>query len=186
MAPSLTLKQYDTFPAWLLALQDENGWIPLSGAQGGVKFVGQIQGGTAMIGPTSTAPRSEVNFTATMTQGSPLLTGVSSVTGLTEGSTLTGGEIPAGTVVESFDPVGLTILMTNPAEAGGTNVAIIGNRGNTVYTPTSTDTSVPGMYFCECSIHWDVAGNNIQKVPNAKANNPQVQIDPSLLGTAGE
>lgn len=184
--PVLTIKQYDTYPAWLMALQDDEGWIPLASAAGGVKFVGQIQGGTTMIGPTATVPRTETTFTATVTSGSPTLTNLSTTTGLTEGSTLVGPGIPIGAYVQELDTVGMTITMNTNATASGTNVSCIANRGNTLYTPSSTDTSVPGTYFCECSIHWDAASTNIQKVPNAKVNNPTIQIDPSITGTLGE
>jgi hypothetical protein len=132
----------------------------------------------------TTTPVTTRTFTASSTLGSATLTGVSAFTGIDEGSTLTGPGIAAGAYIQEVDTAANTITMSAPATASGTTVTITGNRGMVTYQPLSADTSVAGLYNCECSIHWDAGNTLIQKVPNTKAANPQIQIDADLLGTS--
>ncbi len=196
--PSLIVKQLDTFPAWVLQLNDDNGWIDLSAANS-IKFAGkQVSGGAAVIGPDTAVAATTNAFTCDTTPGSNILTTVSSFTGIDEGCTVTVPFLTTPAVVQSFDTVAGTItcclppapgepLSTGaPANATKSQTAAAGvlHKGEANYTPTVTDTGTAAQFSCETAIHWDAPGTMIQKVPNAAANNPVVQIDPDVLGGA--
>jgi hypothetical protein len=55
--------------------------------------------------------------------------------------------------------------------------------GQISYTWGATDLNTADTYNVEFSIHW--SNGTIQKVPNAAANNPQIEVDADLAG-AGE
>ncbi len=52
--------------------------------------------------------RSAISFTGTLTSGSPLLTGLSSLTGLVTGATITGTGIPSGTSIAAVNAASFT------------------------------------------------------------------------------
>lgn len=66
-------------------------------------------------------------FTANTTSGSATLASVSSFTGVTSGSVLTGVGIPANTSVLSVNTGASTLVMSNTATATGTGVTITAN-----------------------------------------------------------
>jgi hypothetical protein len=177
--PDITVKQYDTYPPWVMALTDDEGPIDLSTAST-VKFVAKAVSGATTIGPSNAAITAEVTFTATLTAGNPNLTSVSSFTGLVEGDTIFGPGIPADAYIMEILPT--AIVLNDAPLASGASVTVVAKRGMIAYTPTTADTSTPGVFACECSIHWDAGGTKIQKVPNSQAANPQLQIDPDLAG----
>ena len=53
--------------------------------------------------------RATISFTGTLTSGSPLLTGLSSLTGLVTGVTVTGTGIPSGTTIKSVTTTTITL-----------------------------------------------------------------------------
>src|SRR6516162_3364024 len=179
---SPTVKQYDTYPPWVFALSDDEGPITLSGASS-VKIIMKVVGATGAVGPLNASITGEQTFTASSVIGSPTLTSISSLTSIIEGSTLIGSGVAPNATVLEIDPYANTIQMSAPATATVASMSVIANRGMISYTPTSTDTSVPGVYNIEASIHWDAGGTQITKVPNQQNANPQLQIDPDLLGT---
>ena len=107
--------------------------IPSSAAiaQGGVNATAgtvtlQNSSGAALSASatTSAAP------TGIVTKGTSVITSVSSVSGILLGMPITGTNIPAGALVECFDPVGLTITMT---AVGSATSAVAGSSS---VTPT--------------------------------------------------
>jgi hypothetical protein len=95
--------------------------IPASAAiaQGGINAAAgtvllQTSGGTTTLSASAT---NSVAPTGTVTKGTSVITNVSSVSGILLGMPITGTGIPAGTTVTSFDPTGLTILMSTTATA---------------------------------------------------------------------
>lgn len=193
---TLIVKQYDTYPAWLITLADQNGPIALAGNVTTVKIAGKGQTTGTPIGPGATTVATENTFTATTAVGSPQITSVSSFTGIAVNSTLTGAGIPTNAVVGSYNTgtgvinlvVAGSITLANPAgtpinaTANGSGVSIIANRGQITYTPTVTDTGTADTYQVEFSIHWTAGG--VQKVPNSAAANPTIEIDSDLLGSS--
>lgn len=193
--PALTLKVGDTFPAWIAILADLNGPIALAGNVSAVKLAGKSSSGLSdQIGPVTTTVATENSLTATTTQGSSQLTVVSSLTGISVGSSLATPNLPPNAIVGSFAGSVInmvaagSITQANPAGTpvvaltSGVAVAIVANRGMVSYTPTGTDTATADVYDVEFTIHWNAGG--VQRVPNKKANNPQIEIDAQLL--AGE
>jgi hypothetical protein len=64
------------------------------------------------------------------------------------------------------------------------NCSIVSATAGTVaYAWGATDTQTPDVYSVEFQITWTAGG--IQKVPNAAAANPTVEIDADLDGTLG-
>jgi len=195
--PSIVLKQYDTFPAWLITLSDTNGPIALYGNVASVKLAGKGQNTSTQLGEDTCTVATETTLTASTAANSAQLTSVSSFTGIAINSTLVGAGIPSNAVVGSYNTGAGTINMVaagsitlaNPsgtpvtATATGSGVSIIANRGMVSYTPTTTDTGTADVYAVEFAIHWTAGG--VQKVPNAAASNPTIEIDADLLG-AGE
>lgn len=195
MTASLVLKTYDTFPAWLATLSDTNGPIAIAGNVTSVKLAGKGQTTNTALGPVSRSIVSENTFTATTTNNNAQLTAVSAFTGIAINSTLVGAGIPSNAVVGSFNSGAGTINMVaagsitlaNPtgtpvnATASATGVSVIANRGMITYTPTTTDTGTADTYAIEFAIHWTAGG--VQKVPNAAASNPTIEIDSDLLGS---
>lgn len=180
-----TVKQYDTYPPWTFALNDDEGPIPLNSAFSVRIYMKQVSG-SASIGPCTCTVTTETTITATTAAGSNVLVSVSSVANLIEGSTLIAPGIPANAIVTEIDPYANVVTMSLPATATQTGVSIITNRGMVTYTPTSTDTGTPGVYNVEAAIHWDSGGTQITKVPNSQGANPQFQIDPDITGTSTE
>ena len=74
-------------------------------------------------------PYGSVVFTATTTTGSPVLTLVSSITGLYPGQSVAGTGIPGGTVISLVQGVtgSTTITLSNNATASGSGVAMTAN-----------------------------------------------------------
>lgn len=195
--PSLILKTYDTFPAWLATLSDQNGPIALYGNVSSVKIVGKGVNTSTQLGEDTCTTVAETTPTATVQSGNAQLTSVSSFTGVGINSTIVGAGIPANAVVGSFVSGSGTINMVaagsitlaNPsgtpitATANGSGVSLVINRGQITYAPTTTDTGTADVYNVEFAIHWSAGG--VQKVPNSAAANPQIEIDADLIG-AGE
>lgn len=195
MTPSIVLKTYDTYPAWLATLSDVNGPIALAGNVTSVKIAGKGISTATILGEDTCTTVSEATPTCTTAVGNSQLTAVSAFTGVAINSTLVGPGIPSNAVVGSFASGAGTINMVaagsitlaNPAgtpvtaTANGTGVSIIVNRGQVTYTPTTTDTGTADTYNVEFAIHWTAGG--VQKVPNAAAQNPQIEIDADLLGS---
>jgi len=179
-----TIKQYDTYPPWIFAFNDDEGPIPLNSAFQVRIYMKQVSG-AGSIGPCNCTITTETTFTATASPGSTALTSVSSMTALLEGSTLVGPGIPANAIIVEIDTTNNVLSISAPAQSSGP-ISIIANRGMVTYTPTSTDTGTPGVYNVEGAIHWDSGGTQITKVPNQQSANPQFQIDPDITGTATE
>lgn len=193
--PSIVLKTYDTFPAWLATLSDTNGPIALYGNVTAVKLVGKGVNTSTQLGEDTCTTVTETTPTATTTLNSSTLSSVSSFTGVAINSTIIGAGIPSNAVVGAYNSGAETITMVaagsitlaNPsgtpvvATAGASGVSLIINRGMVTYTPTTTDTGTADVYNIEFAIHWSAGG--VQKVPNAAANNPQIEIDSDLIGS---
>jgi hypothetical protein len=179
----LIVKQFDTYPPWVLTFNDENGWTNLTSANL-IKLIGKLTGGTLTIGPVTCTKVTEIPFTASTTVNTPVLRSLSSLTGLSEGTTIVGPAIPLLTYVVSVDTTGGTVTMSNPASASEIGASMVAGRGMATYTPTATDTGSPGLFNLEGVVHWDVGGTMIQKFPNSQQANPQLQIDPDLTGVA--
>jgi hypothetical protein len=87
---------------------------------GGYITVGGVSSANGTVTMSAVASASStVAPTGTVTSGSPVITGVSSVTGIIAGMPITGTGIKAGTTVSTFDPGGLTITMSQAATATG-------------------------------------------------------------------
>lgn len=71
-------------------------------------------------------------FTASTTNASPNLTAISSFTGLSAGSAISGSGIPAGTYMQSVNTTAATGVMTSTASATATGVSLTatGSNGN--------------------------------------------------------
>lgn len=70
---------------------------------------------------------------------------------------------------------------TTATTVTGTCTIVNATTGQVSYTWGATDTQTPDTYAVEFSIHW--ANGTIQKVPNAAAANPLIEIDADLAGS---
>jgi hypothetical protein len=175
-----TVKQFDTYPPWIFALNDDEGPIPLNTAFAVRVYMKQVSGG-ASIGPCNCSITSETTFTGNTQANSPVIQGISSMNNLIEGSTLVGPGLSANTFITEIDTIN-NALTISPAAVTTGAISIVANRGMVSYTPTSTDTGTAGIFNVEAAIHWDSGGTQITKVPNQQNANPQFQIDPDLTG----
>lgn len=182
-APLLIVKQNDTYPSWLLAVTQGGAWLDLSDMSTMTLVLKCDSPTTIVTGFCSGVAPTTV--TATLAEGNPALSAVSSFTAIRIGATLTAEGIPDGTSVEAFDSVAGTITMTAPASINGSSASVTVGKGQATFTPTSDETSVPGTYATEVMIVWSGAGTPTQTIPNAAANNPTIEIDSRLDGSTG-
>jgi len=176
-----TIKQYDTYPPWIFALNDDEGPIPLSSAFAVRVYMKQVSGG-ASIGPCNCSITAETTFTGTTQAGSTTVQSISSMSNLIEGSTLVAPGVPANATIVEIDTTNNALTISQAATTTG-SISFVANRGMVSYTPTVTDTTTTGVFNVEAAIHWDSGGTQITKVPNQQSANPQFQIDPDMTGS---
>jgi hypothetical protein len=176
---AITQKQYSTGDPWTIYLGALNGWIDLSTAYQ-VKLVAKVS--SSVIGPVTTTVTTTNTFTATTAANSTTLTAVSSFTGITDLSTITGPGIPTGTTVDSFNSTAGTITLTNAATASAVAVSVVANKGMATYLPVTLDVETTGAFKAEVAIHWDNTSTLVTIVPSTANANPMITIDPNLLG----
>ena len=78
-------------------------------------------------------PATNYTFTATTVNGSPVLTSVSTLTGIYPNQTITGTGIPASTTIASIDPKNNTVTLSANATANGSTITMTCARYVEVY-----------------------------------------------------
>lgn len=115
----------------------------VSGVNGQFKFPAAATVGQKSVGPmTGFVASSGVTFTGNTVNGSPYITGLSSITDLQLGQVITGTNLPANAIIAAIDKLGggggyRITIGTNTAGSYATTQAATGTATGTTFTVTS-------------------------------------------------
>ncbi len=116
-----------------------------------------------------TSPPLAFKFTATVSSGDPILTGLSDTSGLLAGMPLSGRGLAQGTTLASVDPV----TLSKPPNISGGGVELTQGIANPlrILVPVGEITALPAMCLIEGAETWPSASAGS---PRTASNQPQI------------
>jgi len=160
---------WSLFPSTTLGAEADGGNLPHVPVSSLSLSLGNVDPNTGM--PTLAGPYQAYVFTGTLTSGSESVTGITNLTGLVAGESITGTDIPAGTTI-------LTVSSSTHTITLSANATVSGSQSLTTANPTATPD--PDLMLASTFGRGSFAINMAPIVfPDT------VQIDPSSVNSSG-